>query len=63
MTTTLASLLADIPSIVTAVMDIVAQVITLVTDNPLLFAFVGCAFIGIAIKYGARLLHAAKRMA
>lgn len=59
---TLAELVAQIPTVTGAVISIVLQVLDLMISNPLLFAFIGCAFVGIGIKYGRRMLFAAKKL-
>jgi hypothetical protein len=60
---TLASVVTDIPTVVTPLMGIVGQAIDLVTEHPLLFAFVACGFAAIGIRYAYRILHKAKNMA
>jgi len=60
---TLTEFVGQIPDVTGALMTIVGQVLELFTSQPILVVFVGCAFIGIAIKYGKRLLRAAKTTA
>ena len=60
---TLTEFVAQIPTVTAPLFTIVGQVLELFTSQPILVVFVACAFIGIAIKYGHRLLNAAHRTA
>jgi len=59
----LSDVIGNVTAVATAQVSIVTTIIGVITDNPLLFALVGCAFIGIAVKYGSRLLRKARGMA
>jgi len=60
---TIAEYLANIPTVATSILGLVGQVLELFTSQPILVVFVACAFVGLAIKYGRRLLNAAKKAA
>ena len=60
---TLSSFVEQIPTVTAPLLAVVGQVLELFTAQPILVAFVAIAFIGIAIKYGKRLLRAAHSQA
>ena len=60
---TLTEFVAQIPTVTAPILTIVGQVLELFTSQPILVVFVACAFIGIAVKYGKRLLRAAHSQA
>ena len=60
---TLTDVVTNIPVVVSPLMGIVGDAVDLVTEHPLLFAFVACGFAAIGIRYGFRILHKAKKMA
>ena len=60
---TLIEFVAQIPTVTGGLFEVLGQVLELFTSQPILVVFVACAFVGIAIKYGRRLLKASKSTA
>lgn len=60
---TLTEFVAQIPQVTAPIFTLLGQLFELLSTQPILVAFIGCAFIGIAVKYGRRLLRAAHKTA
>lgn len=60
---TLEQVVTNVPVVVTPLMGVVGSAVDLVTEHPLLFAFVACGFAAIGIRYAFRILHKSKSMA
>jgi len=62
-TLTLASLITDVTSVVTALITIIGSALDFIATHPLPVLFIGCGVAGIGIRYAWRMAKAAKRMA
>lgn len=63
MVATVASILGDASTCITSMVGHIGTVLSLFSDQPLLMVFIGVAFVGIAVRYGARLMMSAGKMA
>lgn len=59
----LTELIANVPTVTASIFTLIGEILTLFADNAILMAFISCAFIGIALKYGRRLVRTARGMA
>lgn len=59
----LADIFANVTTVINAMVTNITTGLTIITSSDILMAFVGIAFLGIALRYGIRLMHSAKKMA
>jgi hypothetical protein len=61
--TALTDVITNVSAVGTATVSLIGQGIELFTAHPVLLLFVGVGFTAIGIRYGVRMLRAAKKMA
>ena len=61
--TAITDLITNVSAVGTATVTLIGQGVELFTAHPVLLLFIGCGFTAIGIRYGVRMLRAAKKMA